>query len=466
MDFSKYLSPAVDNGIEQKAMKYNEIFDYVQKRIISKNLNDLNAALKSNDFDNSDTLKNLIKSYLDELSAEDGNIVNEIFDDLTSFGFLNKYLADKENIEEININSVGDGSRDAPGCIIIEYCSGEKKFIDEHFHSVKQGISVLKRMLQRSDEVLDDTEPKKVTYLGDNMRLAIAQSPICNKSDGIVASIRFTHPQKFSKTETLKVKTLPGFSFNKLETFINNGISMAFSGDTGSGKTTLMHTVLSKVECKKRLVTLEAGTHDFNLVQKDEFGKILNDVVHLYTRPHPNSQLNIGLEELLDFVLRFHPEVLAIGEMVSEEAFIAQEAARTGHTVITSLHSLSAVDAYDRMYTMALRKYELPKDELLRLLIKAFPIDVHMHKYRDGKRRVNEILEAVGVENGVIKFNVIDRFKVTENIKSEDGKVLEVIGHFENVSDISDDLKERLLRSGMSSTEIARIFAGGEGNAS
>ncbi|WMJ22698.1 ATPase, T2SS/T4P/T4SS family [Paludicola sp. MB14-C6] len=460
-DFSKYLSPLVDeSSIHKEPIKYAEIFDYVQKQIINKHLNDLNSALKNNDFDSEETLKKLIKEKISEIDDQCSNLVDDIYNDMTSFGFLNKYFADKENIEEININCIGDGTKESPGCIIIEYCNGKKVFINEHFHSIKQGVDVLKRMLQKSDEVLDNMSPMKVTYLGDNIRLSIAQPPICNASDGIVASIRFTHPKKFTKTETIKVGTLTKSSFNKLEAFINNGVSIAFSGDTGSGKTTLMNTVLSKVRYDTRLVTLEDGTHDFDLKQYDEHGRIINDVVHLYTRPHPTAQLNIRLEELLDFILRFHPKVICVGEMVSEEAFIAQETARTGHTVITSLHSISATDAYERMYTLALRKYELPKNELLELIVKAFPISVQMNKYQDGKRRVEQIVEAVSVENGKVKFNVIDQFIVTDNMKDADGNIIKVIGHFENVNNISDNLKNKLIRKGMSLNEIDEIFGG------
>ena len=66
--------------------------------------------------------------------------------------------------------------------------------------------------------------------------------------------------------------------------------------------------------------------------------------------------------------LRFNPEIICVGEMRSYEAYTAQEAARTGHTVLTTIHSNSCEATYRRMCTLCKRKYDI-KDETLMALV-------------------------------------------------------------------------------------------------
>ena len=53
--------------------------------------------------------------------------------------------------------------------------------------------------------------------------------------------------------------------------------------DRGSGKTTIMAWLLSNVPNNRRLITIEEGSREFDLVKRDEDGNILNSVVHLLT---------------------------------------------------------------------------------------------------------------------------------------------------------------------------------------
>jgi pilus assembly protein CpaF len=46
---------------------------------------------------------------------------------------------------------------------------------------------------------------------------------------------------------------------------------------------------------------------------------------------------NIDQDILLDMALRFNPEIICVGEMRGPEAYAAQESARTGHTVLTTI---------------------------------------------------------------------------------------------------------------------------------
>ena len=328
VDFKRVLNPSArqEPGTEQQ--NYSEVFLEVQRRIVRNNLNDLNQCLTDHTYDQEEILKAHISRYLRQLGAGPEHL-QAIYDDMTSYGFLNKYFADRDNIEEIRINAVGDGSPEHPGSVIIHYSSGEKKQVREHFASVEQGVNVLKRMLQSSNETIDELNPLRITDIGQNVRLAMALPPVCPASAGATAVIRFTQPDRFSPRELLTRETWSLPMLTGISAFLNNGISIAFCGDTGSGKTTAMNAALQTIR-GKRIGVIEDGTNDFDLAEHDEAGNVINDVFRFYTRPHPNPEHSIDQERLLDFMMKCNPDIIVVGEMVSKEAFIATEAGRAG----------------------------------------------------------------------------------------------------------------------------------------
>ena len=112
-------------------------------------------------------------------------------------------------------------------------------------------------------------------------------------------------------------------------------------------------------------ITLAADLYEPELIKRDEKGHALNSVVHLLTRPHENPSLDIDQDLLLERVLRKHPDVIGVGEMRSaKEALSVAESSRTGHTVVTTIHSNSSESTYRRMMTLAKRKYNMA-DEIL-----------------------------------------------------------------------------------------------------
>ena len=54
-----------------------------------------------------------------------------------------------------------------------------------------------------------------------------------------------------------------------------------------------------------------------------------------------NERQRVDQIALLDMALRFNPDIIVVGEMRGPEANAAQEAARTGVAVVTTIHSMS-----------------------------------------------------------------------------------------------------------------------------
>lgn len=429
---------------------YPAIFEQTQRYIVEEKIAELRSSLFGEKSDK-EVLRQLIAHYLKRdlhLADDAGRLTERIYNDMTGFGFLDPYFAMQEEIEEININSWES--------IEVRYANGLRTLLPEHFHSPAHAREVLLRILHLTDKHLDDNKLIEVSHIGPNVRIAAVVAPVADKSAGIAASIRFIHAKSHPVRELIGDGMLSGEGFDLLRALILHGVSICFCGGTGAGKTTLAGALLGELPDETRVITIEAGTREFDLIRRGEDGRILTHAVHLQTRPHRESALNIDLQTLLDLILKFHPELVVVGEMVSEEAFIAQETARTGHTVLTTIHTNNAYDAYYRMFTLGIRKYRLDESILLKFMVDAFPIIVYVKQYADKRRRVQSILEGTWVD-GKIHYNELYAFQVEENRTDPSGKLLQIRGSFQKVHPISDLLKARLLTNGMPAEQIDRL---------
>ena len=318
-------------------------------------------------------LKELMEHYivkrkyaLDGLSTKE--LCSKLYEDMAGYSFLKKWIY-KPGVEEVNINAYND--------IEVIESSGRSIKIPDKFSSPQHAIDVIRRMLNACGMVIDDTMPSIVGFLDKNIRISVDKTPIVDADVGVNASIRIVNQQTVSEEKLLNSGSATAEMLHFLTACIRYGVSVCIAGSTGSGKTTIMAWLLSNVPNNRRLITIEEGSREFDLVKRDAQGNILNSVVHLLTRPSENPALNINQDFLLERVLRKHPDVIGVGEMRSAaESLSAAESSRTGHTVCTTIHSNSCNSTYRRMMTLAKRKYNMDDSILLQIMVEAYPIIV------------------------------------------------------------------------------------------
>lgn len=410
----------VSNSLEEEDMRL--IKDYILRYLIVKNL---------------DTSEGLSKEDLAE----------KIFQDMVGFSFISNWLrdADEMGLEEIDINAWND---------IDLILAGSRRKAKERFISPQHALDVIRRMLQVSDSIIDDAKPVSLGSLAKNIRITVMKTPILDEDVGVAASIRIVRSAKLSR-EFLEDRTATGEMLDLLALLIRYGIGMCFAGSTGSGKTSTVGWLLSTVPNQKRIFTIEEGSREFDLVRYDEEGRVVNSVIHTLTRPSLDTEGDIDQVSLLDYALRFHPDIICVGEMRSKEAFAAQEAARTGHTVISTIHSKSAVGAYLRMTTLAKRAHEFADETLIKLMVEAFPIIAYQRQLEDNSRKITEIIEGERYENGEIVYRTLFRYVVDNNYEQDGENIVE--GHFERVSPISENLAQELLQNGANLHDVSRL---------
>ena len=374
-------------------------------------------------------------------------LIDAIYSEMAEFGFLTKYIYG-EGIEEIDVNAWDD--------VEVQFSGGVTKKLTEHFDSPEHAINVVRRMLHVSGMVLDDASPSVLGHLSKNIRIAVLKTPIVDEDVGVAASIRIVNPQSMKKQDFVKGGTATGQMLDFLSECIRYGISVCVAGATSSGKTTLLGWLLTTIPDSKRIYSIENGSRELALVRRQE-GKVVNSVIHTLTRDSENERQRVDQIALLDMAMRFNPDIIVVGEMRGPEANAAQEAARTGVAVVTTIHSMSGDATYRRMVSLCKRAVDMSDDTLMGFVTEAYPIVAFCKQLENKERRLMEIMECEILPDGTRKFRPLFQYQITEN-RIEDGKFV-IIGQHRQVNPISESLARRLMENGMPQEKLSRLLA-------
>ena len=440
-------------SMNQEALSYEQILEDVQRYCTS------NHADKLSTEGNQDEARKLLREFIfqyvtsrsyriEDLSSTE--LCDTLYEDMAGISFLKKWIY-KPGVEEVNINSFDD--------IEVIMSGGRSIKIEDRFQSPQHAIDVTRRLLNTCGMVIDDTMPSVIGFLDKNIRISVDKTPIVDAEVGINASIRIVNQQSVSREKLIHSGSATDEMLDFLTCCIRYGVSVCIAGSTGSGKTTVMSWLLSMVPDNRRLITIEEGSREFDLIKRDENGKAQNSVVHLLTRPHENASLDIDQDLLLERVLRKHPDVIGVGEMRSaKEALSVAESSRTGHTVVTTIHSNSSESTYRRMMTLAKRKYNMADDILMQIMVEAYPVVVFTKQLEDGSRKIMQIIEGEDYRDGKLCYQPLYQYDVEDNRTAEDGSVL-VVGKHRRLGSISESLKKRMLDNGIPAKKIQPFLA-------
>ena len=435
---------------ESEGRDFNSVLKDVQEYISGKYST---LITEGGDEDAKSQIKRYIAKYVQDrriaVKGLAGNaLVDALYTEMAEFGFLTRYIFGA-GIEEINVNSWRD--------IEVLYASGELVKLNEHFDSPDHAVNVIRRMLHVSGMVLDNASPAVLGHLSKNIRIAVLKTPLVDEDVGVCASIRIVNPQNMQKADFVHGGTATGEMLDFLAACLRYGVSICVAGATG--KTTVAGWLLTTIPDNKRIFTIENGSRELDLVREKD-GKVCNSVIHAITRESENEKQNIDQEMLLDMALRYHPDVICVGEMRSAEAYAAQEAARTGHSVLTTVHSNSCEATWRRMVTLCKRKYEMADETLMDLVTEAFPVVVFAKQLEDKSRKIMEIMECEILPDGTRRYNTLYHYQITEN-RLEDGKY-KISGFHTQAQPISASLQKRFVENGMPRQMLDALTGGGD----
>ncbi|MGL5440238.1 MAG: GspE/PulE family protein [Filifactoraceae bacterium] len=117
-------------------------------------------------------------------------------------------------------------------------------------------------------------------------------------------------------------------------------------GPTGSGKSTTLRCIMSELDNgEKHIVSLEDP---------------IEYTVPNITQIQINEEQGFGFNDGLKSLLRIDPDIIYIGELRDKKsAEMATSAAITGHLVLSTLHTKSALSAIDRLRDLGINQYSI-----------------------------------------------------------------------------------------------------------
>jgi pilus assembly protein CpaF len=427
---------------EDDSREFSEVLREVQGYIAANY-----SSLMTGSGDSRDQIRRYAAKYIqDKRIAVKGmtsdELVDAIYSEMAEYGFLTKYIFG-EGIEEIDINSWRD--------IEVQYSCGLTEKLKEHFDSPDHAVNVIRRMLHASGVILDNASPVVTGTLSQNIRIAAMKTPVVDEDVGVAASIRIVNPQSMTKADFVEGGSATDEMLDFLSACLRYGISICVAGATSSGKTTVAGWLLTTIPDNKRIFTIENGSRELALVREQD-GAVTNSVVHTLTRDSENERQCITQITLLDIALRFNPDILVVGEMRGAEANAAQEAARTGVAVLTTIHSNSCEATYRRMVSLCKRAVDMSDATLMDYVTEAYPLIVFCKQLENKKRRLMEIMECEILPDGTRQYNPIFQYHISEN-RYEDGKYT-IEGSHEFVQNISPSLQKRLIDNGMPQSQL------------
>ncbi len=348
---------------------------------------------------------------MDALSRTKAEIPSEIRDpvldsalaDLVGYGPLEPLLADPE-ISEIMVNG--------PRNVFVER-NGEVLETDVHFEDEEHLLRIIDRIVSPLGRRVDMDNPTADARLPDGSRVNVVIPPVA--VDGAQLTIRKFLQTKMTMDDLVEMSALTPYMAKFLEACVAARLNILVTGNTSSGKTTVLNALSGYIPDKERIVTIEDAV-ELKLKQRH--------VVRLETKlPNVDGTGAVSVRDLVRNALRMRPDRIVVGEVRGGEAMDMLQAMNTGHTgSLTTLHANSPRDAVSRLETMAMMAgLDMPLLAIRKQIAAAINLIVHLARLTDGSRKMTHITELPGMEGDIVTLTDIFRFEQTG--LTSDGKI-------------------------------------------
>ena len=241
------------------------------------------------------------------------------------------------------------------------------------------------------------------TRLADGSRVNMVLAPIA--VDHSVLSIRKFPKEQITMEKLIAWQALSQEATDFICQLVQSGYNIFVSGGTGSGKTTFLNAMSEFIPKDQRVITIEDSA-------ELQMSSVPN-LVRLEARDATmEGKLQVSIRDLVRTSLRMRPDRIVVGECRGVEAIEMLQAFNTGHDGSFSTgHANSAKDMLSRLETMALGAGEIPLVALRSQIASGVDLIIHLERMRDGSRKVREIVEVLGVEQGEIQLQPIFSFE-------------------------------------------------------
>jgi flagellar protein FlaI len=255
--------------------------------------------------------------------------------DMVGFGALEAIMNDP-NVEDLSIDGAGKD-------VFIWHKKYESLRSNLSFRTEKGLDDTIIRLVHMSGKHISTAYPIVDATLPGRHRLVATFRKEVSRY-GSTVTIRKFREDPFTVVDLLNFKTLnheiAAYSWLLME----HNVSSIIVGSTASGKTTLLNSLISLTRPSSKIVTIEE-TQEINIHQE-------NWVPLIARLGYGVGSEKIGEVSLFDLVkasMRMRPDILIVGEVRGEEAYVLFQAISTGHGGMCTLHADDVESAIQRL---------------------------------------------------------------------------------------------------------------------
>lgn len=348
----------------------------------------------------------------------------ELFNAVRRMDVLSDLLED-DSITEIMINGYDQ--------IFVEK-DGRIQSFSQSFESEDRLASIIQQIVAGCNRLVNEAVPIVDARLPDGSRVNVVLPPVA--LDGPTMTIRKFPKEKMTMERLIELGALDEEAAGFLKLLVKARYNIFVSGGTGAGKTTFLNALSDYIPKTERIITIE-----------DSAELQLRDVENLVRMETRNSNVEgenaIMIRDLIKASLRMRPDRVIVGEVRDSAAIDMLTAMNTGHDgSLSTGHANSAYDMITRLESMVLMGIELPMEAVRRQIASAVDIIIHLGRLRDGSRKVTEICEVTGIENGQVQLTSLYEFEE----QAEKGRKT-VQGYLKKKAALQN--KEKLKRAGL-----------------
>lgn len=372
------------------------------------------------------------KEKLSEEETED--VVYLVEKSLWGFGILDDLINDDDvsDIRLVNENTIRMkrlGKREPTGL---------------RFASKEEYLRYIEFITNRNNTNISITNAAQVFTDKDTCESAILRfslvSDLVNTGDRPTLLIRKILKKKKDFARLVREKYMTEQQVEYLKKRWETGHGILVCGPNGSGKTTLINALLDSTPHTKSAVVMQESEE---LFCDNHPEMIFRKVV-----PHrAGSNISYLLKDLSRLALMESFDIIVVGEIKGDEAADLSYATYTGSQCMTSVHSNSAAEGYDKMIDYALDAQPNRTRTHFAKQLAALDTVVFVKDYK-----VQQILEENGYNKATEEFNFKEVVFSNDNNSSEMKTATPVISSIpsENTSnyqmDTDDEEQEELIK--------------------
>ncbi|HDJ50948.1 MAG TPA: hypothetical protein ENF25_01965 [Thermoprotei archaeon] len=207
------------------------------------------------------------------------------------------------------------------------------------FNTVEELKGYLANLTERIGRPASEQRPIVDASLPDGSRLNVIYSTDVSLK-GPSFTIRKFQEEPISITQLIAWGTLSPEVAAYLWLAVENGMSIFISGETASGKTTMLNAILVFIPYDWKVYTAE---------DTPEVKPPHPTWQRLVTRETGPEESRVSMYDLLRAALRSRPNYIIVGEIRGAEASVAFQAMQTGHPVMATFHASSITKMIQRL---------------------------------------------------------------------------------------------------------------------